>query len=159
VSGVADDPSTRSRAYVAAGVLFFDEAGRIMLVRPTYKEYWDIPGGYVEAGETPAQAAAREVREELGISVVVGPLLAADWAPHPDEGDKLLFIFDGGTLTTQQLAAVRLQVDELASYAFHDPAEAVAMLIPRLGRRVGAAVDAHRAARTAYLEQGVPHSR
>jgi 8-oxo-dGTP pyrophosphatase MutT (NUDIX family) len=159
VSGVADDPSTRSRAYVAAGVLFFDEAGRIMLVQPTYKEYWDIPGGYVEAGETPAQAAAREVREELGISVVVGPLLVADWAPQPDEGDKLLFIFDGGTLTAQQLAAVRLQADELASYAFHDPGEAVAMLIPRLGRRVGAAVDAHRTARTAYLEHGVPHSR
>src|SRR5438270_14050650 len=109
VSGVVDDPSTRSRAYVAAGMLFFDGAGRIMLVRPTYKEYWDIPGGYVEAGETPAQAAAREVREELGIGAAVGPLLVADWAPQPDEGDKLLFIFDGGTLTAEQLAAVRLQ--------------------------------------------------
>jgi 8-oxo-dGTP pyrophosphatase MutT (NUDIX family) len=95
------------------------------------------------------------VREELGISVAVGLLLVADWAPSPDEGDKLLFIFDGGTLTTQQLATVRLQADELASYAFHDPAKAVAMLIPRLGRRVSAAVDAHRAARTAYLEHGV----
>jgi hypothetical protein len=95
----------------------------------------------------------------LGIGVVVGPLLVADWAPQSDEGDKLLFIFDGGTLTAQRLAAVRLQADELASYAFHDPAEAVAMLIPRLGRRVGAAVDAHHAARTAYLEHGVPHSR
>ena len=49
-----------------------------------------MPGGYVETGETPAQAAAREVREELGIEVPIGPLLVADWAPHPDEGDKLL---------------------------------------------------------------------
>ena len=71
----------------------------------------------------------------------------------------LLFIFDGGTLTAEQLAAVRLQADELASYTFHDSAEAVGLLIPRLGRRVGAAVDAHHAARTAYLEHGIPHSR
>jgi 8-oxo-dGTP diphosphatase len=63
---VADDPFDRSRAHVAAGMLFFDDAGRILLVQPTYKDYWDIPSGYVETGETPAQAAAREVREELG---------------------------------------------------------------------------------------------
>ena len=64
---VADDPRDRSRAYVAAGVSFFDDADRIPLVQPTYRDYWDIPGGYIETGETPAQAAAREVREELGI--------------------------------------------------------------------------------------------
>ena len=156
---MADDPLDRSRAYVAAGVLFFDDTERIMIVQPTYKDHWDIPGGYVETGETPAQAAAREVREELDIEAPVGPLLVADWAPHPDEGDKLLLIFDGGTLTADQLNGIRLQVDELASYAFHDPAETTALLIPRLGRRVAAAVDAHQAGRTAYLEHGLAHTR
>jgi 8-oxo-dGTP diphosphatase len=70
---VADDPLDRSRSYVAAGVLFFDDAGRILLVEPTYKDHWDIPGGYVETGETPAQAAVREVREELGMRYQLGP--------------------------------------------------------------------------------------
>lgn len=83
---------------VAAGVLFRDAAGRILLVKPTYKAGWDIPGGYVEPGESPKQAAVREVREELGIERPIGRLLAIDWAPHPDEGDKLLFVFDGGEL-------------------------------------------------------------
>ena len=156
---MADDPLDRSRAYVAAGVLFFDDAGQILLVQPTYKDYWDIPGGYVETGETPAQAAAREVREELDIEPPVGPLLVADWAPHPDEGDKVLLIFDGGTLTADQLNGIRLQADELASYAFRNPAEAVTLLIPRLGRRVAAAIDAHQAGRTTYLECGIPHVR
>jgi 8-oxo-dGTP diphosphatase len=155
---VADDPLDRSRAYVAAGVLFFDDAGRILLVQPTYKDHWDIPGGYVETGETPAQAAAREVREELGIETPVGPLLIADWAPHPDEGDKLLLIFDGGTLTADQLGGIRLQADELASYALRDPVEAISSLIPRLSRRVAAAIDAHKAGRTTYLECGVVHA-
>jgi 8-oxo-dGTP diphosphatase len=142
---------------VAAGVLFSDDAGGILLVQPTYKDHWDIPGGYVETGETPAQAAAREVPEELGIDAAVGPLLVADWAPHPDEGDKLLFVFDGGTLTPEQVDAIRLQAEELASYAFRHPAEVVTLLIPRLARRVAAAIDAHQAGRTTYLECGVPH--
>jgi 8-oxo-dGTP pyrophosphatase MutT (NUDIX family) len=154
---VADYPLDRSRPYVAAGVLFFDDVDRILLVQPTYKDHWDIPGGYAETGETPAQTAAREVREELDIQAPVGRLLVADWAPHPDEGDKLLFIFDGGTLTANQLDGIRLQADELASYAFRDPAEAATVLIPRLARRVAAAVDAHHAGCTTYLECGVPH--
>ena len=154
-----DDPLDRSHAYVAAGVLFFDDADRILLVAPTYKDHWDIPGGYVETGETPAQAAAREVREELGIKTAVGPLLVADWAPHPDEGDKLLLVFDGGTLTAEHIDAIRLQTDELASYAFRDPADAATLLIPRLGRRVASAIDAHQAGHTTYLEYGVPHVR
>jgi 8-oxo-dGTP diphosphatase len=156
---VADDPRDRSRAYVAAGMLFFNDAGQVLLVQPTYKDHWEIPGGYVEAGETPAQAAAREVREELGIEATVGPLLVADWAPQPEEGDKLLFVFDGGTLTTERIDTIRLQTDELASYAFRDPTDAVTVLIPRLGRRVAAALDAHQAGRTTYLEHGVPHAQ
>ncbi|HET9254324.1 MAG TPA: NUDIX hydrolase [Pseudonocardiaceae bacterium] len=155
---MADDPLDRSRPYLAAGVLFFDEEDRILLVQPTYKNHWDIPGGYVETGETPAHAAAREVREELGIHAAVGPLLVADWAPHPDEGDKLLFIFGGGTLSAERITAIRLPADELASYAFRDPAELGTFLIPRLHRRVAAAIDAHHAGRTTYLEHGVPRS-
>ena len=82
---------------MAAGVLFRDPEGRVLLVKPSYKAGWDIPGGYVEPGESPKQAAQREVLEELGIEVPIGRLLVVDWAPHPNEGDKILFIFDGGS--------------------------------------------------------------
>ncbi|MEV4013370.1 NUDIX hydrolase [Nonomuraea angiospora] len=77
-----------AQARAAAGVLFFDEAGHVLLVRPTYKPYMDIPGGYVEPGETPHQACVREVREELGIQPAIGRLLVVDWAPLPQAGGQ-----------------------------------------------------------------------
>src|SRR3954451_7207137 len=84
-----------ARARVAAGVLMHDDQGRLLMVRPTYKDGWDIPGGYVEPDESPAQAAERGLAEELNLRRIPGRLLVVDWAPHPAKGDKLLFVFDG----------------------------------------------------------------
>jgi ADP-ribose pyrophosphatase YjhB (NUDIX family) len=89
-------------------VLFFDEQDHVMLVVPSYKDYRDIPGGYLQPGETPTQAAARETREELGISPTIGRLLVVDWAPNQTEGDKLLFVFDGGVLSSEHRLARRI---------------------------------------------------
>ena len=47
------------------------------------------------------------MKEELGIDVDANALLSVDWAPHKDEGDKLLFIFDGGLLTPERVHSMR----------------------------------------------------
>ncbi|MFD8325202.1 NUDIX domain-containing protein [Streptomyces lydicus] len=143
-----------ARPRMASGALFFDDQGRVMMLEPTYKDYREIPGGYVETGESPRQACIREVREELGIEPEIGRLLAVDWAPSPAEGDKVLYIFDGGVLTPELQGQIRLQTSEIGSYDFH-PASALADLtIPRLARRIGAAVQAKIAGTVAYLEHG-----
>jgi 8-oxo-dGTP diphosphatase len=148
-----DDPTARfSRALSAAGALFFDDEGRILLLQPTYKPGWEIPGGYIEVGETPTQACAREVNEELGLTVEPGRILVVDWAPHVGEGDKVLFVFDGGVLDP---AAIRLDPAEIAGFEFVELAVALDRLIPRLSRRVAAAVDARHRGHTAYLEHGL----
>lgn len=141
----------------AAGVLFFDDEGRILLVRPSYKPGWDLPGGYVEISETPTEAVAREVQEELGIKPPIGALLVADWAPAAGEGDKILFVFDGGELAAEHLDRIELDPAEIAGYAFHDPELVDTLLIPRLARRVKAALDARSQAATQYLEHGDPY--
>jgi 8-oxo-dGTP diphosphatase len=147
-------PPPMATPRISAGALFVDEHDRILLVEPAYKPYWDIPGGYVEPGESPLAACAREVREELGIEPPIGPLLVVDWAPAEKEGDKILFIFAGGTLSADQLAAIRLGENELRSYGFRDVTGAATILIPRLARRVAAALDAYRTGQTRYLEHG-----
>lgn len=150
----AENAEPMARARAAAGVLFFDEDGRVLLVRASYRPGWDIPGGYLRPGETPSQAAAREVAEELGITPPIGRLLVADWSPHPAEGDKILFIFDGSRLTHEHIAQIKLDPAEIAEYAYHDPALIGQLLIPRLAHRITAAIETARSEQTIYLERG-----
>ncbi|MGW8435561.1 NUDIX hydrolase [Nocardiopsis sp. JB363] len=151
---VSDPTESFARPRVAAGALFFDERGRVMMVVPTYKDYLDIPGGYIEHGETPTQAAVREVKEELGIAPPIGRLLVVDWAPNPSEGDKQLFVFDGGVLGRQWLDQVVLDPAELSGYEFHDVSSAETVTIPRLARRIVQGDRARREGTTIYLESG-----
>lgn len=69
------EPSGRHRV---AGVLLCDR-GRVLLGKRSvskrwYPSCWDVPGGHVEAGELPAEAAVREVQEELGVAVAASDL-------------------------------------------------------------------------------------
>ncbi|WP_369366193.1 NUDIX domain-containing protein [Streptomyces sp. CG1] len=143
-----------ARPRMAAGALFFDEHGRVMLVRPSYKPMWEIPGGYVETGESPLVACRREIEEELGITPAIGPLLVIDWAPAPAEGDKVLYVFDGGELTTDAAASIKLASDELLAAEFHPTEDLDQLLIPRLARRVKRAIAARSDGQTVYLEHG-----
>ncbi|MGV9263751.1 NUDIX domain-containing protein [Kitasatospora sp. NPDC003701] len=143
-----------ARPRTAAGVLFFDPDHRVLLVKPTYKPGWEIPGGYLHAGETPSEGAAREVGEELGITPPLGRLLVADWAPHPDEGDKLLLVFDGGVLPPDELDRIAVDRVEIGEYAFHPTGRLDELLVPRLARRVHAACAARTRSATVYLEHG-----
>ncbi|GAB2928824.1 NUDIX domain-containing protein [Nonomuraea fastidiosa] len=146
----------RAQAHAAAGALFFDDVGRLLLVTPTYKSSLDIPGGYVEPGETPHEACVREVREELGIQPAIGRLLVADWAPDSRDGDKVLFVFDGGVLSDELLGRITFADGELSAYAFHPVEELDELLIERLALRLKAAVTAYERGETAYLEHGRP---
>jgi 8-oxo-dGTP diphosphatase len=140
---------------VAAGALFFDEDGRILLVKPAYKEGWEIPGGYVEPGESPRAACNREIKEELGLPVSVGAHLVVDWAPIDSEGDKILFIFDAGVLSDQSRAAISLADGELTQWRFAHANDLDGLMPARLVRRIRTAIEAKSRGIAAYAEHGV----
>jgi len=67
------DPKIKNRREVAAGGLVWRRRGdgsiRVVLVRPTGRSTWVMPKGHLEEGETVAEAATREAREESGLTV------------------------------------------------------------------------------------------
>ena len=64
-----------------------DEQGRIFATQRGYgewKDWWEFPGGKMEAGETPQQALHREIHEELDAEIEIGPLLRTIDYDYPD---------------------------------------------------------------------------
>ena len=125
------------RKRVGAGVVYRDASNRVLMVEPTYKPDWEVPGGIVEEGESPRAAAVREVREELGSDLPVGRLLAVDWvcaAPPRTEG--LFFLFDGGVLDDRTADSITLPAPELRSWRWCAPDEVTGLAVQRLARRL-----------------------
>lgn len=138
---------------MAAAVLFTDARGRVLVVKPTYKPGWELPGGGVDQDESPRAAATREVLEELGIHRTAGGLLVVDYVPgRRVRSEGLIVVFDGGTL--EDTAALRLPADELSEWAFVEPRRLAEYLPARKARRAEAALAAREAATASYLENG-----
>ena len=135
----------------AAGALFTDDAGRVLLVKPNYRDHWSLPGGVLEHGEPPHRGCAREVEEEVGLTITVGPLLVLDWAPPDHERPRpaVFFVFDGGEVSPD--VCIRLQEEELDDYRFTSPVEFGAYVPPFLAVRYMAALAAREAGGAVYL--------
>ncbi|MFC4032337.1 NUDIX domain-containing protein [Streptomyces polygonati] len=146
---LAEGNATQARKRVSADVLLRDEQGRVLLVKPTYKPGWDLPGGMAEANEAPDDAARRELREELGLDISLHGLLVIDWVPpHGPWDDQLAFIFNGGTLSAERFALLRPADNELSDAEFFPVRQAKDRLHVRMRSRLDTALVS--------LESGIP---
>jgi 8-oxo-dGTP diphosphatase len=154
-SGTAAFYKSLPTKHVGSGCLYCDVLGRVLLVKPIYKEPWEIPGGGVEANESPLAACIREVREELGLEMRTARLRCIDYR-RPVEGvrgDALRFVFFGGVLTQPDTASFHLQTAELSEWRFVPEVDLDAYVTPVMARRLRASLTS---ADFVYLEEGYP---
>jgi len=117
-----DNPPVTAFAFVR------DEQGRYLALRRAREPYagsWDLPGGFVEAGETPADAIRREIAEETGLTVDVERILGAFASRYGDDGRWTVDVgfecaVTGGhwTLDPESSDAAWCPLDELPPLAF-----------------------------------------
>ncbi|MDX1607803.1 MAG: NUDIX hydrolase [Candidatus Spechtbacterales bacterium] len=102
-----------------SAALFFDEKGKILIVKPSYRDDWLVAGGHSEEGESPRQTCKREIKEELGLDIEPGKLLCIDYLvePHPQK-ESFEFIFEGGVLSREKIKNIELEEDEIEEYKF-----------------------------------------
>lgn len=132
----------------SAAMILENEAGEVLLVKANYKSYWTFPGGIIDEGETPKEAALRETLEEVGIDV------------HPDtaafvavvdrmsaQAQTYQFLFTA-PLGTSVVDHVILQASEIDAYALVSKEQ-----IRAKNRVYSQAVSAWAQGETGYIEQ------
>lgn len=140
---------------IAAGALITDPDGRVLLVKPNYRDHWALPGGICEHGEPPQEGCRRELAEELGMEIAVGKLLATDWSqPYGTAARPIMhFVFDGGRLDDG--AGIVVQEAELDGFRFTPAAELAAHLPPYGLARVAGAIRARQQGACLFLPHEV----
>lgn len=136
---------------IAVGVLIF-RGNKLLIVEPSYQKEWQVPGGVVDADESPLAAALRECREEIDCDVTHLRLRCIDYRSKSETlGDSVQFIFEGD-IGDQ---APKPDGDEIKSIAWVSKEEAFEKLFPPLSARVRAALSA---TGVVYCENGAPVS-
>jgi 8-oxo-dGTP diphosphatase len=157
VSRIGDDGVVSDyvlpRIPASAGAVLHDGGGRILVLKPTYKSGWTIPGGQIEEnGESPWEGCRREVAEETGLAVATGRLVCVDFLhPRPGRPGGVRFLFDCGVVDADRQGALVLQDAEIEDARWATPGEADDLLSGPVGRRVAQALVS---AGTVYLEDG-----
>ncbi|GAB3587242.1 NUDIX domain-containing protein [Calidifontibacter terrae] len=127
-----------------------DDEGRILVCELVYKRFWDLPGGVVDPGESPAEAVRRELAEELGVVATLTGLRAVSWLP-PWRGwdDATLFVFDAVIDRSPQ----DLQPREIRAIHWVAPIDLTGRVADYTDRVVQQALATQG---TVYLEDGYP---
>ncbi|WP_157975602.1 NUDIX hydrolase [Brachybacterium sp. YJGR34] len=123
--------------------LFHDGHDQVLCVDPVYKETWHLPGGSVEAGESPSDACVRECHEELGIAIHLGRLLAVGHLrpAAEDPHGALAFVYEA-SLGASTTADLRIPPDELRQVAWLDGSQRRAQLSPLAQQLVTSSMEA-----------------
>lgn len=130
---------------------------QLLIVNPTYRPDWLLPGGSVDEDESPLEAVRREVKEELGLEIPITRLLCLDYVHREQpKTESLQFIFAGGLLRPEEIAHIVLQESELSEYRFVALEEAASLLHWRIARRVEYCLTVQNTETVIYLEDSQP---
>jgi 8-oxo-dGTP diphosphatase len=135
----------------AVGVLIF-KGHEILVLEPTYKPNWVVPGGVVERSESPLEAAKRECLEEIGVDVEIKEFLCADYKRGNEiTGDAVHFLFLG---VLPESANLKIDENEIKRLVWMKPQDALEKFDAHLATRVSCGLKAIQDKRSYYCEEG-----
>ena len=138
---------------MGVGCLLCDRQGKILILKPTYKNHWLLPGGVIEVNESPLQACIREVKEETDLDCQPSRLLCVDYvSDRLNKIESIQFVFYGGIISPK--AQINLPKKEISNYQFLEAKVAILMLGIYSQRRLQSCLVHLNDRKTVYLENG-----
>jgi len=113
---------------LAAFVVLRDRKGQVLIALREDGKGWNLPGGGVQPGESPWEAAVRETREEVGVEAELARLAGLYWVPS---GRAVVFLFEGRVAAGKPRALA-----ETLEVAWADPEALPPTMLPRHAERV-----------------------
>lgn len=102
---------TLPRKRAGVNVVFVDAQNRVLVVKPSYRQRWLLPGGVVEKNESPLEGGIREVAEEIGLTLPTLQFLGVDYIRTPDGKDEnFQFVFFGGCIDSRHICIDRKEI-------------------------------------------------
>lgn len=143
------------RKRVGVGALLFYK-NQLLILQPSYSNEWVLPGGTVEAEESPLEGLYRSIKEELKIQISPTRLIAIDYVHNRDvKGEYIQFLFEAKELTERQAQSLTLLKDDFKEFKFVDLEEATKLLTTNAAKRLESALIALQDGQMmSYLEDG-----
>lgn len=140
----------------STAVIFFNQKNELLILKPTYREGWQVPGGVLEECESPLEGAQRETKEEIGIESenlsLVGVVHGRQLTETGEKYDVVYFTFFGGILSEEKIKQIVLEEREISEYRFIMLDEALQLLHVGLRERVRLGMEAYRTNKIMYSE-------
>lgn len=142
-----------SRKIAGSAVIFRDESGDILIVKPDYRDDWLLPGGSIDEDESPQACAIRETEEEIGLTISNPRLVGMCYSRKENFCDGFTFFFDGGVLDDNAIDTIVLQEDELLEFRFVSTEEGQSLLNGAGSVSLSHCLAAIESGTTAYIER------
>ena len=139
---------------MGVGALFFNDKDELLILKPTYKDYWSIPGGIIDANESPREACICEIKKEIGLNISDVRFLCVDYYRNlgNEKGESLQFMFYGGILSESQISNIKIPREEIGGYKFMHIENVLPLFSNGLQKRMPKCLEAIKSKISFYLE-------
>lgn len=110
---------SRDKRAASANMIIENQQGELLVLKANYKQYWSLPGGWMDGDESAREAARRELEEETGLVVPVDEIIFDSVVERQGDIVKTyLFVFRTRTPLPLSLAELNLQTSEIDEAKF-----------------------------------------
>lgn len=147
---------TLPRKRMSAGGIILNPNNEVILVKPSYKNLWLLPGDVIEQLESPLDAIKRELREEISLDIDPIKLMFISYIKGKTKYEEALcFIFNFGTINNTMVKKIKIYNNEIIDFKFFKLNEIDNIVSENTKKAIHIAYNDFNKNGTYYVENGI----